>query len=120
MGKAVTVEAIVDTACGWEFDAPLHVVSPFHLYREVGSASSAALLRVLENLLIDLDCGRELAPDRNCWPYAPNYLKRLARNAKRGKARRGILLFRATVTVHRWGALDSEQQGDWDIVGTEN
>lgn len=39
LGVPVIVEAMIDRESGWEFDAPLHFISPFHRYREVGSIS---------------------------------------------------------------------------------
>lgn len=37
IGVPVLVESFIDSGCGWEFDAPLHIMSPFHAYYIVGS-----------------------------------------------------------------------------------
>lgn len=110
IGKPVIVESFIDSACGWEFDAPLHIFSPFHCYYEVGSNCEETVEDKIQGILFDLEFG-EVQQSRNTWPYKKSYLTRLVRNLKKGTARRGISHYKTQVIVKRW----SGEEHDLDV-----
>lgn len=99
LGQPVLIESFIDGNCGWEYDAPLHFMRPFHRYCIVGSCCTETIDGKIEDIIIDLDCGRTIAPDDDCWPYEPKYLKRLFRRARNGNR---CMYFRSIVTVNSW------------------
>ena len=112
VGKPVVVESIIDGGCGWEFDAPLHIVRPFHWYSVTGSVWTGAPEVKLEEIILDLSIhGSSIVADGNWWPYPDEkYLVGLFQRAKRGSARDGVWYLRTTVTVHDW------TEPDYDCV----
>lgn len=112
LGVPVIVEAMIDRESGWEFDAPLHFISPFHRYREVGSISKSTVESRLDDVLTDLDCGLSWEADRHVWPYLPEEYLRFVSRVRSGHDRRRFAYFRCQVTVRRW---DENSLGDWEI-----
>jgi hypothetical protein len=108
VGKPVTVLGICDLACGWEFDAPLHIMRPFHLYKEIGSVCPEAMDDAIEDLMLTIDMSGACWSDPSTWPYPPKYLAGLFARATAGRQREGIVLYRSVVTVHRWSRNDDD------------
>lgn len=103
IGIPISVEAIIDGSCGWEFDAPLHIMRPFHRHYDVGSICVESVESKIEELLIDLDVDGSLPGEDDVWPYANwDYLNGLFLRCRRGKGRRGVSYFRLDVTVNQW------------------
>jgi hypothetical protein len=102
IGVPVEVHAIVDTKCGWEFDAPMHIMRPFHQYCIVSSISERTLEAEIEDILIDLDLGVALKPDSDAWPYTGDYLKRVFRQVVNGKQLGRFWHLVSKVTVQSW------------------
>lgn len=116
IGKPVVIESIIDGGVGWDFDAPLHIMRPFHLYGEVGSICGVEIERRIEDLLIDLDCGTKRKSDPSLWPYENwRYLDGLFLRTRRGVARRDVTYFRSTVVVKSW-AKDDDGCVDYSCV----
>lgn len=111
----VIVEAMIDREPGWEFDAPLHFIAPFHRYCEVGSICETSVLKELDDLLLDLDCCFSYSADAHCWPYLPAEYLRFASRVRAGHDRRRFAYFRCEVTVTRWGTSDASDCGEWNI-----
>src|SRR5579872_5034670 len=86
IGQLVKIEAFIDRESGWEFDAPMHIMSPFHRYHETGSICDWALYRVLEDLLIDVDIYGSVEADDNAWPYTAKELQEDWEQIKAGKS----------------------------------
>lgn len=105
IGKPVFVESFIDSACGWEFDAPLHIMSPFHCYYEVGSNCEETVEDKIQDILFDLEFG-EVQQSRNTWPYKKSYLKAIYKNLKKGTARRGISYYKTRVVVKHWACYE--------------
>lgn len=113
VGRPVTVEAIIDGACGWEFDAPMHIMRPFHRCCIISSIWPGVLEDRIEDLLISLDIGQTIEPDTDCWPYDERYLCGLFRRARAGRARSGVWFLRSVVTVNSWGDTNSVECVDY-------
>lgn len=118
VGVPVVVEAIVDTRSGWEFDAPMHIMRPFHRYCEVGSITSQALEDRIKDILLDLDLGDEIKPDDHAWPYTGEYLKRVFRQVQKGQRLDRFWHLRSTVVVNSW-ANDDSGCVDYDVTTKE-
>ena len=100
-GTKIIFEGFCDSEAGWEFDAPLHIVKPFHLYRIISSLGSEAGLYEVERIFeyIPPEGIKEDTDKHTWWPYHEQYVKRTFRLARRGKARRGIHYFKVEVKV---------------------
>ncbi len=109
VGEIVTVEAFIDREAGWEFDAPLHFIAPFHRYYETGSIGVESVRAHLEDILIDLDCGIDLRPCDHPWPYAPEELTRIISRVRSGHDRKRFAYYRVNVLVDNW------TEGDKDV-----
>jgi len=114
LGVPVVIEAITDLASGWDFDAPMHVMTPFHRYCIVGSISDQTLVDEVEELLVNLSCGMEISSDANTWPYDEGHLLSMFSMAKRGNILSDVRLDRVVVTVTDWG--DADGDGKWTIA----
>lgn len=110
----VIVEAFIDREAGWEFDAPMHIMVPWHRYCIINSITSHVLFDRIDNILTDLDCGFSVEADDDSWPYSPGYLKRKWRQIRSGKCAKRFPVLSATVTVFEWASND-ESCGQWDI-----
>lgn len=117
VGRVITVESIIHGNTGWEFDAPLHFMRPFHLHCITGSACTEAINRKLEDLLIDLDCEKEIPADTDAWPFRGETLKRIFVKAQRREAQ-GVFYYRSKVRVRRWSA-PGAADADWVIETKE-
>lgn len=109
LNTPVIVRSFVDTNPGWEYDAPLHFMEPFHSYHIVSSIGDDVVDEILEEMLVDLQLRAVIEADADAWPYSPKYLKNLWRRAKRGEVQR-LVIFESTVTVVSWG----NEENDWD------
>lgn len=115
----VVVRSFCDTRAGWEYDAPLHIMEPFHGYRIISSICDEVVNGIVEDILVDLELGRIIAPDSDCWPYSPAYLKRLWRQGKSGNSDR-LIVFETTVVVRNWGTEEKDwRDSAWSIETTE-
>lgn len=113
LNQPVIVEAIIDCESGWEFDAPLHIMRPFHRYIETGSIWAGAVDSALEDILIDLSIGQDesLPPDDHAWPYTGKYLDRVFRQVRNGGRRDRFCYYRRIVLVTDWDAYK------WEFFG---
>ena len=106
--ELVVVESFIDN-CGWEFDAPLHFMRPFHRYCITGSACKEVIDERIEDILIDLASDRSIPADDDSWPYTPSYLKRFFAEIRRGKHKDRVWYYRTEVVVESWGYGDDGQ-----------
>lgn len=109
VGVQVIVETIIDSASGWEFGAPMDVMSPFRAVFEVGSIGHGSVESKLEDLIIDLDCGLKRYQDSG--DDADPELNEVFSKVRSGHMRSRYAYFRTAVTVNRWspdGADDSD------------
>lgn len=102
IGKPVVINSFVDTNCGWEYDAPLHIFSPFHMYYEIGSNCDETVTGKIEDVLVDLE-SRQVKQDPSTWPYLVNYYEQMVAKINKGKAPKRLCLYRTTVVVNHWG-----------------
>lgn len=117
LGQTVVVEGFIDGSCGWEYDAPLHIMRPFHQYHIVTNSCPETFAEHIEDILQQVGCGTKLAPDCETWPYDAKYLNNLWARLRGGRARSGVFLFSAEVVVNRWADTDSEDDdGEWTIT----
>ncbi|QDU82651.1 hypothetical protein Pla110_44120 [Polystyrenella longa] len=120
-GEPVRFEAIIDSGCGWEFDAPLHFCKPFHRYCIVTSVCNATIEDRIERFMIDLDIHGYVEGDHDTWPYDnAQYIKGLFYRARKAKVRRGVSYFACDVIVRKWGNEDECVEYDVEWVATND
>jgi len=96
----IPFEAFIDGNCGWEFDAPLHFLKPFHRYHEVRSTCKETIEAKIQDLMIDVSCDLEIYESANYWPYEEKkYVEGLMSRLRRGKGRRGVAYFSGFLIV---------------------
>lgn len=119
LNTPVIVRSFVDTNSGWEFDAPLHIMEPFHSYHIVSSIGEDVVDELLQEMLVDLQMRAVLDADDDPWPYSPKYLKRLWQRGKRGEVER-LVIFESTIVVSNWGSEEDDwDDGEWTVETVE-
>lgn len=98
--QTITFEGFCDHESGWEFDMPVIMVKPTLICGYGGN--SGEIDSMVLDAAIDLLHGKTLPDDRaKTWPYPRQYILRVFRLAKKGKARSGIRYWRRDVQIDR-------------------
>ena len=116
LGVPVLIETMIDREAGWEFDAPMEIMSPFRLFRETGSIGPEAVEAVLEDLLIDFDCNLTVEPDCVGDDDDDAALHEIFSKVRGGRLRKRWAYYRTTVVVNRWTSEDESIDADWTIT----
>lgn len=113
LNTPIIIESFIDGACGWEFDAPLHIMVPFHAYAEVGSNCAAVVGAKVEDILIDVACdiefGTAAIEDNHYWPYKDRAAarRRFIRARDGGKRpQHGLAYYKHELVIRDFKVLD--------------